>query len=190
MRKLIVYTLFVSVIMSQACKKKEEETQQPAADTVAVAKASVTKAPFGKLPDGQEVSVYTLKNKNGVELQVINYGAIVTSLKTPDKNGALEDIVLGFDSLQGYLTPAPYFGAIVGRYGNRIGKGKFKLDGKEYTLAQNNNGQHLHGGLVGRAVGDHGRYVAQVARGVQRQPPAHRRAPDRQAHRVHLGARV
>lgn len=149
MRKLIVYTLFVSVIMSQACKKKEEETQQPAADTIAVAKASVTKAPFGKLPDGQEVSVYTLKNKNGVELQVINYGAIVTSLKTPDKNGALEDIVLGFDSLQGYLTPAPYFGAIVGRYGNRIGKGKFKLDGKEYTLAQNNNGQHLHGGLKG-----------------------------------------
>jgi aldose 1-epimerase len=148
MRKLIIYTLFVSVIMSQACKKKEE-IQTPAADTVAVAKASVTKASFGKLPDGQEVSVYTLKNKNGIELQVINYGAIVTSLKAPDKNGTLEDIVLGFDSLAGYLTPAPYFGAVVGRYGNRIGKGKFKLDGKEYTLAQNNNGQHLHGGLKG-----------------------------------------
>ncbi|WP_333820772.1 aldose epimerase family protein [Ohtaekwangia sp.] len=148
MRKLIVYTLFVSIMMSQACKKKEE-AQAPAADTVAVAKASVTQAPFGKLPDGQEVSIYTLKNKNGIEMQVINYGAIVTSLKTPDKNGTLEDIVLGFDSLSTYLKGSPFFGAIVGRYGNRIGKGKFKLDGKEYTLAQNNNGQHLHGGIKG-----------------------------------------
>jgi len=135
-------------MMSQACKKKEE-TQTPPADSVTVAKASVTKAPFGKLPDGQEVSIYTLKNKNGIEMQVINYGGIVTSLKTPDKNGSLEDIVLGFDSLSSYLKGSPYFGAIVGRYGNRIGKGKFKLDGKEYTLAQNNNGQHLHGGLKG-----------------------------------------
>ncbi|HEY9047318.1 MAG TPA: aldose epimerase family protein [Ohtaekwangia sp.] len=148
MRKLIMYTLLVSVMMSQACKKKEE-TQTPPADSVTVAKASVTKAPFGKLPDGQEVSIYTLKNKNGIEMQVINYGGIVTSLKTPDKNGSLEDIVLGFDSLSSYLKGSPYFGAIVGRYGNRIGKGKFKLDGKEYTLAQNNNGQHLHGGLKG-----------------------------------------
>lgn len=101
------------------------------------------------LPDGQQVRIYTLKNKNGIEMQVINYGGIVTSLRTPDKNGALEDIALGYDSLGGYLKETPYFGALVGRYGNRIAKGEFKIDGKKYTIAKNNNGQHLHGGLKG-----------------------------------------
>jgi aldose 1-epimerase len=149
MKKLIIYTTLVtSVMMSQACKKKEE-AQVPAADTVAVAKASVTHAPYGTLPDGQQVQIYTLKNKNGLALQVINYGGIVTSLTTPDKNGTLEDIALGYDSLSGYLKETPYFGALVGRYGNRIAKGEFKLDGKKYTIAKNNNGQHLHGGLKG-----------------------------------------
>lgn len=92
---------------------------------------------------------YTLTNKNGVEMQVMNYGGIITSLRVPDKNGVVEDVVLGYDSLSGYLKTTPYFGAIVGRYGNRIANGKFKLDGKTYTLAQNNNGQSLHGGIKG-----------------------------------------
>lgn len=147
MRKLLGFTLLISIMMSQACKNKVETNTTPvdsAATTVAI-----TKVPFGKLPDGQEVSLYTLKNKNGVEMQVINYGAIITSLKTPDKNGVFEDIVLGYDSLSQYLKATPYFGAIVGRYGNRIAKGKFTLDGTTYSLAQNNNGQHLHGGLKG-----------------------------------------
>jgi aldose 1-epimerase len=84
-----------------------------------------------------------------VEVHVINYGGIITHLKTPDKNGVMEDIVLGYDSLDGYLKESPFFGALIGRYGNRIGKGKFKIDGQEYSLVQNNNGQHLHGGIKG-----------------------------------------
>lgn len=104
---------------------------------------------FGHMPDGREVYEYTLANKNNVEVHVINYGGIITTIKTPDRKGVLEDIVLGYDSLPGYLTVTPYFGAIIGRYGNRIANGKFSLDGTTYTLAQNNNGQHLHGGITG-----------------------------------------
>jgi aldose 1-epimerase len=104
---------------------------------------------FGHTVDGQPVTEYTLTNKNGVTMSVINYGGIITRLSTPDKNGVFEDIVLGYDSLSGYLQATPYFGAIVGRYGNRIANGKFTLDGQTYSLAQNNNGQHLHGGLKG-----------------------------------------
>jgi aldose 1-epimerase len=104
---------------------------------------------FGRMPDGREVFEYTLVNANNVEMRVINYGGIITALKTPDKNGVVEDVVLGYDSLAGYLNASPYFGAIVGRYGNRIANGKFTLDGEVYTLAQNNDGQHLHGGVKG-----------------------------------------
>lgn len=112
--------------------------------------ATLTKMQFGKLPDGKEVYSFTMSNKNGVQVSVINYGATITRIVTPDKNGVFEDIVLGFDSLEGYLqSDNPYFGAIIGRYGNRIGNGQFTLDGKQYQLAQNNNGQHLHGGLKG-----------------------------------------
>lgn len=104
---------------------------------------------FGRMPDGQDVYEYTLVNKKRTEVRVINYGGIITSLLTPDKNGIVEDIVLGYDSLSGYLKATPYFGAIVGRYANRIAHGKFSIDGKECTVAQNNNGQHLHGGVKG-----------------------------------------
>ncbi len=104
---------------------------------------------FGLLPDGEEVFEYALVNKNNVEVRVINYGGILTTLKAPDRNGVIEDIVLGYDSLAGYLKKTPYFGAIVGRYANRIANGKFTLDGKKFTVAQNNNGQHLHGGVKG-----------------------------------------
>lgn len=149
MRKQIFYILLIStVLMSQACKKNEEKAAAPT-DSASVAAASVTKSSFGALPDGRAVERYTLRNKHGVEMDVISYGGIVTSLRVPDRNGVVEDVVLGYDSLAGYLKATPYFGAIVGRYGNRIAKGKFTLDGKEYTLVQNNNGQHLHGGTVG-----------------------------------------
>lgn len=148
MQKLLVFALLISIMMSQACKNKVETTTTTPSDSASTSVA-VTKVPFGKLPDGQEVSLYTLKNKNGIEMQVMNYGAIITSLKAPDKNGVFEDIVLGYDSLSQYLKATPYFGAIVGRYGNRIAKGKFSIDGTTYTLAQNNHGQHLHGGLKG-----------------------------------------
>ena len=104
---------------------------------------------FGKLPNGQEVFQYTLTNKSGATMKVINYGAIVTSLTIPDRNGKYEDVVLGYDSLQGYIHGSSYFGAIVGRYGNRISKGQFILEGKKYQLALNNGRNHLHGGNVG-----------------------------------------
>jgi len=144
--------LFIVLLaMAVACKPKtdsETETTNTTSDTTKTM-ASITKASFGKLPDGQEITLYTVTNKNGVEMKVMNYGAIITSLKTPDKNGVLEDIVLGYDSLAGYLKESPFFGAVVGRYGNRIAKGKFTLDGKEYTLAINNGVNALHGGVKG-----------------------------------------
>ena len=110
---------------------------------------SVTKTGFGKLSDEKEVNMYTLKNSAGVEVRIINYGAIVQSLKVPDKNGKLADVVLGYDTLDEYVKVSPYFGAIVGRYGNRIAKGNFTLDGKEYSLPVNNGANHLHGGPNG-----------------------------------------
>ncbi len=109
----------------------------------------VTRISFGKTPTGTEVSLYTLKNTNGMEAAITNYGGIVVSLKTPDKRGALADIVLGFDSLEGYTKQHPYFGALVGRYGNRIGGAKFSLGGKQYKLAVNNGPNSLHGGVEG-----------------------------------------
>ena len=104
---------------------------------------------FGTLPDGQKVSLYTLTSASGALAKITDYGGIVTELWMPDKNGTLGDIVLGFDNLQGYLSKHPYFGCIVGRFGNRIGKGRFTLDGTTYQLAANNGENHLHGGLAG-----------------------------------------
>jgi aldose 1-epimerase len=112
-------------------------------------KSRIEKRAFGKTADGAAVDLYTLTNANGVEAGITNYGGIVVSLKTPDRSGKLSDIVLGYDALDGYLAKTPYFGSIVGRYGNRIAKGRFKLDGKEYKLAVNNGENHLHGGLKG-----------------------------------------
>jgi aldose 1-epimerase len=109
----------------------------------------VEKQPFGKTADGTPVDLYTLTNSKGVRVAITNYGGIVVSLFTPDRNGNLGDIVLGFERLEDYLKGHPYFGAIIGRYGNRIAKGRFTLDGVEYKLAQNNGENHLHGGLVG-----------------------------------------
>ena len=105
---------------------------------------------FGKTPEGKAVRRYTLVNANGLKAQVMTYGAIVISLEVPDKQGKLDDIVLGYDNLQSYLDNSPHFGAIVGRYGNRIRKGKFTLDGVQYDkLAINNGENHLHGGIKG-----------------------------------------
>lgn len=105
--------------------------------------------PFGQTPNNEAVTLYTLKNSKGMEVQIMNYGAIITKIMVPDKNKVIEDVVLGFDSVADYIKDSPYFGAVVGRYGNRIAAGKFSLDGKNYSLAAQNNGQHLHGGLKG-----------------------------------------
>ena len=112
-------------------------------------KPGVKKESFGTLPDGTSVDLYTITNAQGMEIRATNYGGIVVSLRVPDKKGNLDDIALGFDDLKGYLANTPYFGAIIGRYGNRIAKGKFTLDGKEYTLARNNGPNSIHGGLKG-----------------------------------------
>ena len=108
-----------------------------------------TAAPFGKLQDGQEAMLYTLTVPGGWQATITNYGGIVTSLLVPQRNGEPVDVVLGFDSLDGYLAGHPYFGAICGRVGNRIAGGRFSLDGRTATLATNNGDNHLHGGLVG-----------------------------------------
>ncbi|MHB1036632.1 MAG: aldose epimerase family protein [Pirellulales bacterium] len=110
---------------------------------------SLVKKPFGKMPDGQSVDLYTLTNASGMQVSITNYGGIVTALAVRDRQGQLADVVLGYDALDGYLAKTPYFGALIGRYGNRIGQGKFTLDGKSYVLAQNDKTNHLHGGTRG-----------------------------------------
>jgi aldose 1-epimerase len=112
-------------------------------------KMKVEKENYGTTIDGKRVHLFRLANANGMQADIATYGGIVTRLTAPDKNGQFADVVLGFDSLAGYLKGHPYFGALVGRYGNRIGKARFTLDGVEYKLAANNHGNSLHGGLVG-----------------------------------------
>ena len=112
-------------------------------------KVTIEKSPFGTTVEGIDVNEYTLSNQQGMEVSIINYGGIITSWTAKDKNGVYEDIVLGYNELSEYEKETPYFGAIIGRYGNRIAKGKFSIDGKEYTLAVNNGENHLHGGMKG-----------------------------------------
>ena len=113
------------------------------------AKSSITQAPFGWIADGHPVEIYTLRNDQGAEARIMTYGGIVQSFSLPDKNGQFADVVLGYDHLQGYIDKNPYFGALIGRYGNRIAGGKFTLEGRTYTLATNNGPNSLHGGRVG-----------------------------------------
>jgi aldose 1-epimerase len=131
-----------------ACKKNAPAPAAPAA-AKGLSKMDVIKSPFGRLPDGTAVEIYTLTNKNGLKARLMTYGAILVSLEVPDRTGRPGDIVLGYDALDGYAKNNPYFGAIVGRYGNRIAKGRFSLDGVTYKLAVNNGENHLHGGLKG-----------------------------------------
>ncbi len=112
-------------------------------------KSGITREIFGTTPDGTTVYLFTLKNSKGMEARITNYGGILVSLLVPDRSGKPADVVLGYDSLSQYIRDNPYFGCIVGRYGNRIAKGKFTLDGREYTLATNNGPNHLHGGIKG-----------------------------------------
>jgi aldose 1-epimerase len=111
--------------------------------------ARFSKRSFGRTETGDQVELYTLTNSKGVAAAITNYGGILVSLKAPDRAGKLADVVLGFDELENYKTKNPYFGAIVGRYGNRIGKAKFTLNGVEYKLARNDGENSLHGGIKG-----------------------------------------
>ena len=109
----------------------------------------MSRTSFGTLPDGTALELFTLKNASGMEVSVTNYGGIITSLKVPDRSGKIDDVTLGYESIDGYLKSSPYFGAIIGRYGNRIGKAQFELDGKAYKLPANDGPNTLHGGVKG-----------------------------------------
>ena len=138
MKNTFLLLLTLSIISCENIKKKEN-----------MSLVNVNKEFFGKTSDGANVDQYTLKNSNGMEVSVISFGGIITSLKAKDRDGKNEDVVLGFDNLGDYENKSPYFGALIGRYGNRIKEGKFSLDGVEYKLAKNNGENHLHGGLKG-----------------------------------------
>jgi aldose 1-epimerase len=136
-------TLFLAIVAQAAPKTDSPKSSAPKSSM------SISKSSFGKSKDGTEVSLFTCTNANGLVMKVMTYGATVVSMETPDKTGKLANIQLGFPTLDGYLQRHPYFGSTVGRYGNRIAKGKFAIDSKEYTLATNNGPNHLHGGLKG-----------------------------------------
>ena len=133
-------SLILMLGMVVACGPTKEKEQ---------AHAGIQRSAFGKMADGQAMDLYTLSNLHGMQVGITNYGARVVSIQVPDRSGQMADVVLGFDDLQGYLGDNPYFGAIVGRYGNRIAKGQFTLDGVLYKLPVNNGPNSLHGGLKG-----------------------------------------
>ena len=140
--------ILVLGVAGPACKKEAGAPEGAAAGTGGP-RMAITREIFGSLPDGAPVDIYSLKNEAGLEARIMTYGATLVSLKVPDRGGAFADVSLGFDMLAGYLGTHPYFGVIVGRYANRIAKARFTLSGHEYSLAPNNNGNTLHGGLRG-----------------------------------------
>jgi aldose 1-epimerase len=146
----VLFAILISVLALgwAACRK---DTSGPPARTAEQGDSTmkIKKEHFGQLADGTAVEIFTLTNAHGLRARIMTYGAILVSLEVPDRNGALADVNLGFDGLAGYLGTHPYFGAIIGRYGNRIAKARFALDGVEYHLAPNNNGNTLHGGVKG-----------------------------------------
>ncbi len=143
---VVVLVLAVQV----ACGSPTPPARPETAATPPAKKATVASAPFGRTADGKPIDLFTLTNANGMEVRTMPYGAIIVSVRVPDRSGQLGDVVLGFDTFDEYVTKKPpYFGAVVGRYGNRIAKGRFTLDGKTYTLATNNGQNHLHGGIKG-----------------------------------------
>ncbi len=140
--------VMLAAVMTTNCTPNKEKSaaQEQGADANDGAKMQKE---FGKTPTGETVSLYTLKNAKGMEADISTYGGVLVALRVPDRGGKTGDVVLGFDDFKGYLLPPPYFGALIGRYGNRIGHGKFTLDGKEYQLAKNDGDNTLHGGLKG-----------------------------------------
>jgi aldose 1-epimerase len=151
----IKLVLAIAVIVICSCDKRDATVKEPEGKIESLPEAkeigqmSANTESFGKTPDGKQVDLYILTNTSGITAKITNFGGILVSLEVPDRHGNLADITLGFDKLDGYLGEHPYFGAIVGRYANRIGKAVFKLDGVEYKLAANNSENHLHGGIKG-----------------------------------------
>lgn len=143
MSRIAAGFVFVALALALASCSSEGEGRR------AGRSATMTRAPFGTLPDGSAVELFTLRNANGIELQAMTYGGIIASIRTPDRDGRFAEITLGYESLDRYVERSPFFGAIVGRYANRIAGGRFTIDGTEYVLATNNGPNHLHGGRRG-----------------------------------------
>ncbi len=141
--------LLATLVFALAVACRAQGDASDSSDKVQVHMLSHHEESFGTTKDGAEVSLYTLTNSNGLEISITNYGGIVTRLLIPDRTGEPADVVLGYDALEAYLLDSPYFGSLIGRYGNRIGGARFTLDGVEYSLAANNGENHLHGGLRG-----------------------------------------
>ncbi|KAJ8308455.1 hypothetical protein KUTeg_013329 [Tegillarca granosa] len=137
---LVVIVVLLAVIIYLATKEPDCKDDSSS--------VTIETTKYGSI-DGKQVYRYTFKNKNKIEVSIISYGGIVTNILVPDKNGKVEDIVLGYDSIEGFKSNGPYFGAIIGRYANRIAKGRFSIDGVNYTLAINNPPNSLHGGVKG-----------------------------------------
>ncbi|MFD0836712.1 aldose epimerase family protein [Mariniflexile aquimaris] len=153
-KAFIFYCLFGAAYLSIQCKGDKKEDKMLDTKTETKSSVMISKEDFGLTSDNTKVDKFILKNDNGMEVSIITYGGIITSLKVPNKKKVVEDVVLGFDSLEQYLNPeyiknCPFFGALIGRYGNRIAKGEFSMDGIDYTLATNDGKNHLHGGAKG-----------------------------------------
>jgi len=148
-----IQSLFIASLAAAilSCNNSSGESTNSSSDSTNKNqnKVGITEKPFGNY-EGQAITEYTLTNANGMQLSIINYGGTITKLTAPDKNGTMGDVVLGYDSLRGYTQRAnPYFGALIGRYGNRIGKAQFTLDGQTYNLDKNDGANSLHGGNKG-----------------------------------------
>jgi aldose 1-epimerase len=150
MKRLVIGSTLVLMLMIclTACRQSSSTEESENSTEVANA-AKISEETFGTLPDGTTVQLYTMENAQGMTMTVTNLGGTIVTLKTPDKNGVFEDVVLGYDTIAGYIKAPSFFGALVGRYGNRIAKGQFTLDGVTYDLAKNNGENHLHGGRKG-----------------------------------------
>lgn len=144
-----IMTIIAGGLVAASCNNPAPSNKSEAAGDSAAVSAAAAPQSYGHTPDG-EVLQYTLTNAKGMMVKVLNYGGVITDILAPDRNGQMGNVVLSYDSLAGYLQEGnPYFGTLVGRYANRIAKAAFKLDGQEYKLAANNNGNTLHGGLRG-----------------------------------------
>ncbi|HKK75786.1 MAG TPA: aldose epimerase family protein [Saprospiraceae bacterium] len=143
--KRISFVVLSVLFLATACTRTTQQNDQKAMTP----SVSIKSEPYGTMPNGQAVQQYTLSNEAGMSIDIITYGGIITSWTAPDQEGNFENIALGFDGLDQYLESSPYFGALIGRYGNRIAKGQFSLNGEEYQLATNDGPNHLHGGPKG-----------------------------------------
>ena len=145
---LSIFLFGTLLVLNNGCK--DNKTKRENLEPEQMEKSQrITKSDFGTTAEGENVAKYTLENRDGIQVDIITYGGRITSLRTPDSEGNMKNVVLGFNNLAQYEKDNPFFGALIGRYGNRIAKGKFSLDGEEYTLAQNNGENSLHGGEKG-----------------------------------------